>query len=127
MDFSFTEEQTLLRNMVQGFLQDKYDFETRRKIVASDEGWSKDFWQEWAELGLLAAPFSEEQGGMGGGGRGQGGAGFKESSALGFKSSWHVWLLLDKHWLGALFGIPEVGAIPKLFSWRTFMTRQVAA
>ena len=67
MDFSFTEEQTLLRNMVQGFLQDKYDFETRRKIVASDEGWSKDFWQEWAELGLLAAPFSEEQGGMGGG------------------------------------------------------------
>jgi len=67
MDFSFTEEQTLLRNMVQGFLQDKYDFETRRKIVASDEGWSKDFWQEWAELGLLAAPFSEEQGGLGGG------------------------------------------------------------
>lgn len=67
MDFSFTEEQTLLRNMVQGFLQDKYDFETRRKIVASDEGWSKDFWQEWAELGLLAAPFSEEHGGMGGG------------------------------------------------------------
>lgn len=67
MDFSFTEEQTLLRNMVQGFLQDKYDFETRRKIVASDEGWNKDFWQEWAELGLLAAPFSEEQGGMGGG------------------------------------------------------------
>ena len=67
MDFSFTEEQTLLRNMVQGFLQDKYDFETRRKIVASDEGWSKDYWQEWAELGLLAAPFSEEQGGLGGG------------------------------------------------------------
>ncbi|MBV1886828.1 MAG: acyl-CoA dehydrogenase family protein [Parvibaculaceae bacterium] len=67
MDFSFTEEQTLLRNMVQGFLQDKYDFETRRKIVASDAGWNKDYWQEWAELGLLAAPFSEEQGGMGGG------------------------------------------------------------
>lgn len=67
MDFSFTEEQTLLRNMVQGFLQDKYDFETRRKIVSSDEGWRKDYWQEWAELGLLAAPFSEEQGGLGGG------------------------------------------------------------
>ena len=26
MDFSFSEEQTLLRNSVQGFLQDKYDF-----------------------------------------------------------------------------------------------------
>jgi pimeloyl-CoA dehydrogenase small subunit len=66
MDFSFTEEQTLLRNSVQSFLQDKYDFETRRKISASPEGWSRELWQQFAELGLLAAPFSEEQGGLGG-------------------------------------------------------------
>jgi len=67
MDFSFSEEQTLLRNSVERFVQDKYDFDTRRKIVASDEGWSRDNWQQMAELGLLAAPFSEEQGGLGGG------------------------------------------------------------
>ena len=67
MDFSFTEEQTLLRNTVQNFLRDKYDFDTRRKIVASPEGWRRDYWNEIAELGLLAAPFSEELGGLGGG------------------------------------------------------------
>lgn len=66
MDFSFTEEQTLLRNSVQSFLQDKYDFDTRRKIAASADGWSRELWQQFAELGLLAAPFSEEQGGLGG-------------------------------------------------------------
>ncbi len=66
MDFSFSEEQTLLRNSVQSFLRDKYDFETRRKISASAEGWSQDLWRQFAELGLLAAPFSEELGGLGG-------------------------------------------------------------
>ncbi|MEC8094748.1 MAG: hypothetical protein VX103_04245, partial [Pseudomonadota bacterium] len=35
MDFSFTEEQTLLRNMVQSFVSDNYDFDTRMKIVRS--------------------------------------------------------------------------------------------
>ncbi|KAB7741514.1 pimeloyl-CoA dehydrogenase small subunit [Parvibaculum sedimenti] len=67
MDFSFTEEQTLLRNTVQSLLGDKYDFDTRRKIVKSAEGWSQPMWQQFAELGLLAAPFSEELGGLGGG------------------------------------------------------------
>ena len=67
MDFSFTEEQTLLRNTVQSLLADKYDFDTRRKIVKSAEGWSQPMWQQFAELGLLAAPFSEELGGLGGG------------------------------------------------------------
>ncbi len=67
MDFSFSEEQTLLRNMVQSFLSDKYDFETRRKIVKSADGWSPANWGQFAELGLLAAPFPEELGGLGGG------------------------------------------------------------
>lgn len=66
MDFSFTEEQTLLRNSVQRFIQDKYDIETRRKIVNSDEGMSKENWAQFAELGLLMAPFPEEFGGLGG-------------------------------------------------------------
>lgn len=67
MDFSFTEEQTLLRNTVQSLLNDKYDFDTRRKIVKSADGWSPEMWAQFAELGLLAAPFSEEMGGLGGG------------------------------------------------------------
>ena len=67
MDFSFSEEQTLLRNMVQSFVQDNYDFDKRTKIVKSENGWSKKNWQQFAELGLLAAPFSEEFGGLDGG------------------------------------------------------------
>ncbi len=60
MDFSYTEEQTLLRNSVQRFVQDKYSFEARKAILASKAGWSRDNWKAFAELGLLAAPFAEE-------------------------------------------------------------------
>lgn len=66
MDFSFTEEQTLLRNSVQRFVQDNYDLESRRKIVNSEEGMSREHWATFAELGLLMAPFPEEYGGLGG-------------------------------------------------------------
>lgn len=66
MDFSFTEEQTLLRNMVQRFVQDEYGLEARQKIVNSEEGMSRDHWNTFAELGLLAAPFAEEYDGLGG-------------------------------------------------------------
>ena len=67
MDFSFTEEQTLLRNSVARFVADNYTFEARREIVKSAEGWRPDYWKQFAELGLLAAPFAEEHGGLGGG------------------------------------------------------------
>ena len=67
MDIQFTEEQELLRSSVQRLLRDQYGFEARRRIVASEEGFSRTQWQAFAELGLLAAPFSEEAGGLGGG------------------------------------------------------------
>jgi len=67
VDIEFTEEQELLRSSIQRLLRDQYDFETRRKIVASEEGWSKKHWSTFAELGLLAAPFAEASGGLGGG------------------------------------------------------------
>jgi alkylation response protein AidB-like acyl-CoA dehydrogenase len=67
MDIQFTEEQELLRSSVQRLLRDQYDFDARRKIVASEEGYSRKQWQAFAELGLLAAPFSEDVGGLGGG------------------------------------------------------------
>jgi alkylation response protein AidB-like acyl-CoA dehydrogenase len=67
MDIQFTEEQELLRSSVQRLLRDQYDFEARRKIVASEEGFSRQQWAAFAELGLLAAPLSEDAGGLGGG------------------------------------------------------------
>jgi len=67
MDIQFTEEQELLRSSVQRLLRDQYDFDARRKIVASEEGFSRKQWKAFAELGLFAAPFSEDVGGLGGG------------------------------------------------------------
>jgi alkylation response protein AidB-like acyl-CoA dehydrogenase len=67
MDIKFTEEQELLRSSVQRLLRDQYDFDARRKIVASEDGFSRKRWEAFAEFGLLAAPFSEEVGGLGGG------------------------------------------------------------
>jgi alkylation response protein AidB-like acyl-CoA dehydrogenase len=68
MDFSFTEEQSMLRDTVASYLQDKYDFEARRKVIKSESGWRPEVWKAFAEeLGILGAPFSEEHGGLGGG------------------------------------------------------------
>src|SRR5258707_7874311 len=67
MDIQLTEEQELLRSSIQRLLRDQYDFGARRKIVATDEGFSRKHWQAFAELGLCAAPFRESSGGLGGG------------------------------------------------------------
>src|SRR3981189_1868981 len=67
MDIQLTEEQELLRGSIQRLLRDQYDFDARRKIVATDEGWSRQHWNAFAELGLCAAPFQESSGGLGGG------------------------------------------------------------
>jgi alkylation response protein AidB-like acyl-CoA dehydrogenase len=67
MDIEFTEEQKILQDSVERMLRASYDFDRRRGIIASEGGWSEPHWQEFANLGLLAAPFSEEAGGLGGG------------------------------------------------------------
>src|SRR5215217_2734560 len=68
MDFNFTEEQSMLRDTVASFLQDKYDFEKRRKMIGTDACRDPAIWEAFAnELGILGAPFSEELGGLGGG------------------------------------------------------------
>lgn len=68
MDFSYNETQQMLRDTLARYLADNYDFDTRRKWIASDAGRDPGIWQALAtELGILGAPFSEEQGGLGGG------------------------------------------------------------
>jgi alkylation response protein AidB-like acyl-CoA dehydrogenase len=68
MDFNFTEEQSMLRDTVTSFLQDRYDFDKRRKMITSDAGRDPAIWEAFAnELGILGAPFSEDMGGLGGG------------------------------------------------------------
>ncbi len=66
MDFNYSEEQQMLRDSVAKFVSNDYDFDTRRKIIESDSGYSKDNWKLFAELGWLMVPFNEEDGGLGG-------------------------------------------------------------
>ncbi len=66
MDFTHTDERRMLAEMAGRFVRDKYDIETRHKNAAMDEGFSRDTWAEFAELGLIGALFDEENGGFGG-------------------------------------------------------------
>lgn len=67
MDFSISEEQSMLADSVSRFIKNDYDFERRQKIAASADGFSMELWRTFAELGWTAVPFSEEDGGLGGG------------------------------------------------------------
>ena len=64
MNFDFTEEQVMLRDSVARYVQDEYDFDTRRGIANSEEGMDRQRWQTFAELGWLSIPFAEEHGGL---------------------------------------------------------------
>lgn len=67
MNFDYNEEQQLLADSVRRFLARDYDFESRRRIVGSEEGWSPQVWRTFAEMGLTGLPFSPDHGGFGGG------------------------------------------------------------
>jgi alkylation response protein AidB-like acyl-CoA dehydrogenase len=67
MNFELTEEQRLLSDSVRRYLADRYDFESRKKILASGAGESDAVWSGLAQMGLLGIPFSEAAGGFGGG------------------------------------------------------------
>lgn len=66
MDFTFTEEQTLIRDSIAKWGAGRYDFEKRRAL-AKAEGFNPVLWRELADLGLFAAPLPEAFGGLGGG------------------------------------------------------------
>ncbi|MEI7572938.1 MAG: acyl-CoA dehydrogenase family protein, partial [Phenylobacterium sp.] len=68
MDFSFTEEQSMLRDTIASYLADNYSFDQRRAGLGREPFWRPDVWSAFAdELGILGAAFPEAQGGLGGG------------------------------------------------------------
>ena len=66
MNFDYSEEQNLLRESIQRWAQDNYSFDQRRVITGTDDGFSREHWATFAELGWLSVPFAEEYGGYGG-------------------------------------------------------------
>lgn len=68
MHFALSEEQTLLRESLAGYLQRRYDFDARR-AAAANGGWRAEIWAGFAnDLGLFGAALPEAEGGFGGGG-----------------------------------------------------------
>ena len=67
MDFDLSDDQRLLKDSVDRLVADRYGFEDRKRYAREPEGWSRAMWGRFAELGLLGLPFSEAQGGFGGG------------------------------------------------------------
>jgi len=68
MNFDFTEEQALLKASVERSCASRYgDLEKRRQSRADPTGFARSGWSALAELGLTALPFSEADGGLGGG------------------------------------------------------------
>ena len=68
MDFTLNDDRRMLADMAGRFVRDKYTIEQRHKFAASDEGFSREIWAEFAELGLIGALFGEDVGGFGGSG-----------------------------------------------------------
>jgi pimeloyl-CoA dehydrogenase small subunit len=67
MDFELSEEQRLLQESVGRLLTDRYGFEQRTAYMKEPGGFSRALWKQYADLGILALPFAEEDGGIGGG------------------------------------------------------------
>jgi len=66
MNFELSEEQKMIQQSVERFVQENYDLPKRVELSSQDPGYSKDYWNSMAELGWLGLPFNEEDGGFGG-------------------------------------------------------------
>lgn len=65
MDLQYSPEQVQLGDIIDRVVREEYDFDTRRDILAAG-GFSETHWMTFAELGWLAVPFAEADGGLGG-------------------------------------------------------------
>ncbi len=66
MDFNLSDEQNALKDSLAKFIDRDYGFEARWKVLRSPAGWSRAHWNQLAEIGLMALPVAEADGGLGG-------------------------------------------------------------
>ena len=66
MDFNLSEEQRLLKESAELFVERDYPFTKHREISESPEGFDPAMWKNLAEMGWLGMPFAEEDGGFDG-------------------------------------------------------------
>ncbi|MCJ2178733.1 acyl-CoA dehydrogenase family protein [Novosphingobium album (ex Hu et al. 2023)] len=65
MNFDLNEDEEMLKALTERFVTDHYDHESRRTFLGEANGFSSANWELLGELGLIAAPFPEEFGGLG--------------------------------------------------------------
>jgi alkylation response protein AidB-like acyl-CoA dehydrogenase len=66
MDFTFSDEQQMLRDSLQKYVAKDYGFEARKGIIGSAQGFSDKVWAQFADMGILGVAFDEACGGFGG-------------------------------------------------------------
>lgn len=67
MDLTPSDEQRLLRESADRFVNETYTADHRRRVSGDPLGFSAEIWKQFAELGWLALPIAEAHGGLGGG------------------------------------------------------------
>src|SRR5437773_1805238 len=65
MDIGFTEEQEMLRETARKFLDDECTTQFVRRLMATEEAITAEFWKKLAEQGWLGILYREEDGGSG--------------------------------------------------------------
>jgi alkylation response protein AidB-like acyl-CoA dehydrogenase len=66
MDFELNDDQTMLQDSLQKFIQKDYTFDKRREALNTPNGYSAAVWSQLAEQGVLGIGLPEEHGGFGG-------------------------------------------------------------
>ncbi len=66
MDFNLSQEQTQFADALRRWIEKDYHFEQRKHIISSASGVSPGAWSALAELGAMALPIPEAQGGFNG-------------------------------------------------------------
>jgi alkylation response protein AidB-like acyl-CoA dehydrogenase len=65
LNFDLSEDEEMLKALVERFVVDCYDNDRRRGYLAETDGFGARNWALLGELGLIAAPFDAETGGLG--------------------------------------------------------------
>jgi alkylation response protein AidB-like acyl-CoA dehydrogenase len=94
MNFNLSEEHTMLVDGARRYVREQLGIQARRAVAASDDGFSRRHWADFAQMGWLALPVPEDHGGLGTGdmeiallleeiGRGLGVEPFADTAVLG--------------------------------------------
>ena len=66
MDFNHSDEQRMLVEAARRYVRERCNLEARRALARTADGFSRERWAEFGEMGWLALPLPEDKGGLGG-------------------------------------------------------------